>query len=113
MFILNNIFVDDKHLPKVLTAMAGLVISMDVPRPVINAVVKNGKVAQASSTASFKGRLIEYLGTIKGTTITTTELKAKFAELGANPNSLNGALTSQLLDEKVLKRKSKGVFFTL
>ena len=52
MFIIPNVYVDDKHLAKLLTAMAGVVIKMDMPRPVINAVVEKGEIRAITDKAA-------------------------------------------------------------
>lgn len=108
-------FVEDKALPKVLHAVAGLVVNMEPPQPVQNAVIeKVGKVKQIkqeSNATSIKGRLIEWLDGIKGSRITSTDVKNKYTELGGNPNGVNGQLTMDLVKKhKVLKRISRGQF---
>ena len=102
--------VEDKHLPKVLHAMAGLVVNMEPPQPVINAVVNKGQIVQATTATSFKGQLIEELKKKSGSLISTKAMKDFFISIGANPNSINSTLTNQLIEEKVLKRKDRGLF---
>ena len=41
-------FVEDKNLGKALTALTGLVLNMEAPQLVVNAVVKKGKIEQAA-----------------------------------------------------------------
>ncbi len=113
MFVIPNMFVEDKHLHKVLSALQGLVIKMDVPRPVVNAVHEKGQIKQVSTAVSFKGRLIELLKAKSGSLISTTALKDMYIELGANPSSMNSTLLGGLIDEKVLRRKERGLYHIL
>lgn len=115
-------YVEDKHLPKVLHALAGLVLNMDPPQPVTNAVVikpskANGAlpaIKEASPTGtSFKGQLIDHLATKKGSRLTSQDLRDQFTSAGGNPNSVNGVLINQLIEEKVIKRVGRGLFVAL
>lgn len=91
--------VEDKNLAKVLHATTGLVLNMEAPQPVVNASVIKTEVKQKSTASSIKGRFTEYLSSIKGARVTTTELREKWVELGGMPSSLNGTLLSQLKEE--------------
>lgn len=42
-------FCEDKNLPKVLLAIAGVAVGQPTVQPVVNAVAKNGAIAAASS----------------------------------------------------------------
>ena len=44
MFRIPEFFVEDKNLPKVLTALAGLTLNLKAPQPVHNAVANGDKV---------------------------------------------------------------------
>lgn len=105
--------VEDKNLHKVLHAVAGLVVNMEPPTPVVNAVIKNGKAVQASTASSKKDMLIEQLKPLRGKQVTTGEMKKMFVALGGGESSVNSTLTGHLMDEKVLKRKERGVFLVL
>ncbi len=110
--------VEDKNLPKVLHAITGLVLNMEPPQPVTNAVVVKpakapAKVEQASTATSIKGRLVEYLGTIKGSRISTVEMRDKWVEYGGAPGSLNGSLLIQLKEENRIRSISRGFYTAL
>jgi len=105
--------VEDKKLGLALHALAGLVVNMEAPLPVANATVKGGVVKQISVGTSFKARLIEDLAKAKGGTVDVQAMKARFKALGGNPNSVNGTLLKELLETKILKRRSRGVYFVL
>ena len=105
--------VEDKKLGLALHALAGLVVNMEPPVPVANATVKGGVVKQVSVGTSFKARFIEGLAAAKGGTVDMATLKARFKALGGNPNTVNGTLMNELIDAKILRRRSRGVYFVL
>lgn len=106
-------FVEGKHLEKVLSAVSGVALNMEAPQPVVNATVQKGRVTQASSAVSMKGRLIEVIKqTGKGKTFTTTQLKEAITGLGGTGTSFNH-FAVELIKAKVLKRKGRGEFTIL
>jgi hypothetical protein len=109
MFVIQKMFIEDKNLPKVLYALSGLVLNMEAPQPVVNAVVKKGKVEQASSNASLKSRVLETIATMKkGTEMTSAELKGLITKRRGNETSYNHCY--MVKKAKMIKTKSRGVF---
>ena len=108
-------FVEDNKLSKVLHSVQGLVLNMEPPQPVVNAMVvgTDKKIKQESAATSIKGKLIEYLGSIKGSRISITDMRKKWAEFGGLPTSLNGSLMTVLVEEKHLKRISRGQYMAI
>lgn len=104
--------VEDRNLHKVLHALTGLVVNMEPPQPVTNAVVKNGKVKEVSSGATKKERFFEGVQALKGSAITTDDLKKVMASVGGAPTSINGIM-AQLFKRKIIKRKSMGHYTVL
>lgn len=101
--------VEDKNLHKVLHAVAGLVANMEPPQPVTNALVVKGKVREVSQATSKQELFIEQLAKHHGETVTTTNMREMMIATGGHPSSINNLL-SKLVEEKALKRKSKGIY---
>lgn len=117
MFVIPNMYMEDKHLAKVLSAVAGLVISMDVPRPVINAVVHKGKIKQAVATNGGGGTIItlvrdKILGFAKGTDLPVSQIRTFIKEAGGTSGT-SGYYTNQLKKQKVIKLKQRGTWTVL
>lgn len=106
-------FVEDRNLAKVLHATAGLVLNMEPPQPVTNAVLVKPQIEQASAATSIKGRFTEYLSTIKGDKINIIDMRKKWVELGGLPSSLNGTLLIQITKEGLLKRVARGHYYVI
>lgn len=115
MFILTNVFVEDRHLTKVLTALAGLVIKMDVPRPVINAVatpkgeIKQEAVRDGSVKAELTASILKFN---KGTELPISQIKTMIKEAGGSIDSYS-YYVSQLKKDKILKLKARGVWLVI
>lgn len=110
MFIIEQMFIEDKKLAKVLTALAGLVFKMEPPRPVVNVAVKNGKLTQASNGSTLKEQVIEELQELgKGTTITMRQLNEIIHKKGGGGNSKSYYVRA-ILQAKAVKRKSRGEY---
>ena len=114
MFIIEKLFIDDKKLAPVLTALAGLVISMEPPRPVVNATVTSNKVVKQISTngGTMIGRVADAMTMHKGQRITTDQLKEIIKVAGGNPSSLSGTKL-WLTKNKQLKGISRGQYQVL
>lgn len=113
LFVITNVFVDGKNLHKLLRASAGLVVKMDVPRPVINAVMEKGTIKAASPASGVKGRVIELLGKFsKGTDLPISQVRTLVKEAGGSPEGTN-YYTQILKKEKLLKMKSRGLWTVL
>lgn len=113
MFVIQRMFIEDKNLSKVLIALAGLVVNMDAPQPVVNAVVKKGKLEQETSGSSLKDRVIEKLRMKrKGQVISSTDLTNIIAEVGGTPASKN-YIQKLLFEEKFMKSKERGSYVIL
>lgn len=105
--------VEDRNLHKVLHALTGLVVNMEPPQPVTNAVVKNGKVKEASSGGTRKERFFEAVkANQKGSELTTDDLRAAMVAAGGMATSLNGIM-AELFKRKIIKRKSMGHYTVL
>lgn len=111
MFVIEQIFIDDAKLAKVLMLLDGLVYNMAAPRPVTNAVVRNGKVKQDQPhkpKGVISGKMADKISQRTGL-ITTDELKLLLADAGGAPTSLNN-MTSDFIRDGILERKSRGIF---
>ena len=113
MFIIEKLFIDDTKLSKVLIALAGLTISMEAPRPVINAVVKRGKIKANSSSSSlrdlYRDKLIADFKDQRVTKLTMNEI---VEGLGGAFTSV-GKMNSDLVADKILKRIGRGHYQVL
>lgn len=106
-------FVEGRQLEKCLAAVTGMALNMEPPKPVVNAVAKQGKVEATSSASSKKELMANWLRTQKGKEVTTKLLTNKMAEFGGSPSSVNSGLINAYLDDKLLKRKSRAVYVVL
>lgn len=109
MFIIERLILDDSKLAKVLTLLAGNIVDMSAPRPLVNAEVKQGKVKSKVSGINIKDRMIEKISQRNGGLITTDELKLLLHDAGGAPTSLNN-MTKDIIDAGVMERQSRGVF---
>lgn len=106
-------FVEDKNLPKVLHAVQGLALNMEVPQPVVNGTAVNGKVKAVSSGSTIIDRMVDSISAgQKGQALTSNDLREIIVKCGGQSGSI-GTYSSQLLDRKVLKRKARGEYITL
>lgn len=107
-------FVEDKHLPKILHAMSGLVLNMEPPQPVVNAVVKKGKVETSSMGDSVLARIKNLISSklAKGDEFTSDTLKLMVKDAGGNVAS-TGTYRSRLVEDKTIKLKERGVYTVL
>lgn len=113
LFVITNVFVDGKNLHKLLRASAGLVVKMDVPRPVINAVIEKGTIRQSSNAKGVKEKVIELIGQFnKGTDIPTSQIKTLVGRAGGSEGGA-GYYTQMLKEQKILKMKSRGLWTVL
>lgn len=112
MFVIEKLFIEDKQLPKVLYAVTGLVYKMEPPRPVVNAVAKNGNLKQASSATSLKDQMFEWASHLKGKQITSKDVKEQVKTFGGAESSAY-YVTTELIKAKLMKRKANGVFTVL
>ena len=113
LFVIQNVFVDGKNLSKLLRASAGLVVKMDVPRPVINAVVDKGTIKPASGARGIKEKFTELVRQFtKGTDLPTSQLRTLMKQAGGSEGGI-GYYTQALKTEKVLKLKERGLWTVL
>lgn len=101
--------VEDKNLPKVLHALSGLVLNMEVPVPLGNATVTRGKVVQAHPSTSFKGRVASKLAAHPTNEISKAEIEAIIKEVGGNIAGYP-SLIQQLRTDKHIKLKRRGLW---
>lgn len=103
-------FVEDKKLAPVLNALSGLVLNMEPPQPVTNAVkASKNNIKQASGETTIKDRVIGMLKARSGQDITTQEIKEMTVQSGGQPTS-NASYITSLVEERVVKRKDRGVY---
>lgn len=104
MFRLNNVMIEDKKLAEVLTALAGKVLSMDIPQPVINAEKRDGKLF-ARTDGSLTSVFRDYVTHTKLNNFGIAEVRDFLSKAGRPVSSAPGIL-------KVAKRegwlKAKG-----
>jgi hypothetical protein len=117
MFVIPNMYVEDKHLAKVLSALAGLVISMEVPRPVINAVVHKGKIKQAVATNGSGDTIISLVkdkvaSFAKGTELPVSQIRTIIHDSGGTSGT-SGYYTNQMKIQKIIKLKQRGTWVVL
>src|SRR5882672_508139 len=110
LFVITNVFVDGKNLSKLLRASAGLVVKMDVPRPVINAVMDKGIIKAASNAKGVKEKVIELVREFaKGTDIPATQFRTIVERAGGSSGG-SGYYTQMLKEQKILKLKHRGLW---
>lgn len=96
-------FCDDKKLAAVLHSLAGQVISMEPPQPVVNAEVKSKKFIIAKSNGKLASRFIDYLKTSKIQTFTPKDAAAWCEKHGASRSSYSYVL-KLAIEAGLLKR---------
>jgi hypothetical protein len=104
-------FVDDKHLPKVLKAMAGMTYNMKVD-PVVNAMVDKKQVKAAGDHKPAYIRVYERLihnGKSIGDRVLSIEVKDAMKEIKVSENSYS-ATVKGLTDKGLLKAVARGQF---
>jgi len=112
MFIIEKLFIDDLKLHKVLQALSGLVISMDPPRPVVNAVVKKGKVKQDQPETSMRDRFLQSITKLPLNTVLTSEqIKEIITKIGGQPTGYT-YYANLLLESGYATRRGRGQFVT-
>ena len=101
-------FVEDKNLAKVLVAVQGLALNMEVPQPVVNATVVKGKVAAVREGGySLINEVLASLSKLKkGTVINSALLKEAIIKGGGQTNSFN-YVHSRLQNEGVIRAGKK------
>lgn len=111
MFLIPEFYVEDKNLPKVLTALAGLALNMKAPVPVTNAVVQNGKVRQANHEATtIKDQFLDAVGKMpQGTIFTSSNIKQMIGGFGGSTSAYNHYVKA-MKDAKLAKPRSRGHF---
>lgn len=113
LFVIQNVFVDGKNLHKLLRAGAGLIVKMDLPRPVINAVIDKGTVRAATGARGIKEKFTELVRQFaKGTDLPTSQLRNLMKQAGGSEGGI-GYYTQALKNEKVLKLKERGLWTVL
>jgi hypothetical protein len=110
MFIIEEIFIDDKKLADVLRALTGLVIEMKPPRPVINAVVKKGKIKQATPETSLKEKFFAEIKKFPiNTVMTSDEVKEVVTKVGGQPSGYT-YYANLLTESGYATRRGRGQF---
>lgn len=108
-------FVEDKDLPKVLHAVAGLVTNMEPPQPVADQPAKAPKARAATldgdvGDISLKQGLINALAAFDAPTITLKEMKNWWIEKGGKPTSMNFNLVQSFVKKGLITRLERGVY---
>lgn len=107
-------YVEDSNLPKVLHAVAGMVLNMEPPQPVANAIVKHGKVQEApagTKSISYKQDLVNAIRELDKETVTIKKMAEIWTGFGGEKKSVNFALMKSLIDKRVLeKTPHRGVY---
>lgn len=103
-----DFIVEDKHLAKVLYALAGFHVLNLSSVPVLNAKVDGGKVKQDGPAGSVKELVFSEFSKEfeKGTIIKPADLKTVVEKCGASSSSTS-YFTSALMEQGLLKRMSK------
>lgn len=110
-------FVEDKELPKVLHAIAGLVSNMEPPQPVADQ--DTHKVAKPRATPSSNGvigeislkqGLINTISSYGAPFITTQDMRNWWVENGGKPTSMNSNLIQALVRRGLLTQSERGVY---
>ncbi len=110
MFRIPSFLVEDKNLPKVLTALAGLALNLEAPQPVTNAVVKNGKVVAETEGGSIREQLESKISSLpKDTVLTSANFKQLIVSLGGAETSYNHFI-AYLKEAKLIKMRSRGTY---
>lgn len=106
-------FVEDNKLSKVLHAVQGMVLNMEPPQPVVNAVVEKGTVKAETKATSIKELFLEHIERLpKDTVIATGNIKQVLEQLGGSASSYNH-FVSFAKKAKLLKARSRGHFIKL
>jgi hypothetical protein len=98
-----EVFVDDKRLAQVMHAMTGLIVSMSVPQPVVNAEVKKQGRIVAKSNGNLHSLFIEHLAKSKVDEIRPSQVADWLEQHGKSRFSAN-YLIKNLVKQGVLKR---------
>lgn len=101
-------FVDDKKLVPTLKSLDGLALNLSV-QPVAGAQTKNGKV---QATGMAHEVLLQTLHAQRKKTFTFAEAGVIVAAAGFSKKSL-GSATTRMLSEKLIRRKSRGIYEVL
>lgn len=111
MFVIEEIFVEDKHLAQVLTLLSGLVLDMKAPRVVVNAVAKKGKIKQASPETTSKDRFLELVKKKykQSDVVSMEDLKDLIVEIGGAPTG-STYYAAALLDSGTATRRGRGQY---
>jgi hypothetical protein len=96
-------FCDDKMLPRVLHAMAGLILGQPKIQPVSNAHAKNGQV-KANSNGDLLALFETHVKRHHLTTVTAKQMKAFAVEHGYSEKSYSHIL-SKMREAKHLRKK--------
>lgn len=109
MFRFTNIFVDDKKLPDFLHAMAGKIVSMDPPQPVVNASVgTDGKLNADTYGGTMSDMFIAHCRKNKIPSVTPSDVRAFLESVGRSPASCQHVL-KQAVERGALRKKGKGL----
>jgi hypothetical protein len=110
MFEVKNVFCEDKKLPDVLRALAGLLIEAPVPVPVLAAEVQNGKVKSTlppGSKGTSREQLIQHV-IANGYDSVNAKMVAQFLKsIGRAPLG-SGSLINGLMHEGFLTKPKGG-----
>ena len=114
-FLIPEFIVEDKNLPKVLRALAGLVVNLQAPRPVVNAEVIQGKVKQIRTIEGSPLVMLvaQKIRESNLTEITSTTIRNFIAEVGGQTGSYSYFI-GMLHKMKVLKKsKVRGTYLVI
>ena len=101
-------FVEDKKLSDVMHVLAGKVITMDVPQPVVNASATGGKVTADSSGGTMSEMFIAHCVKKKIKEVQPKDVRAFLESVGRSPASCQHVL-KQAVEHGKLKKRGRGL----
>lgn len=106
MFKLENLYVEDKHLARMLQSLAGVALPGFTPVPVVNATKKNGKL-HAVTNGELVSMFQKYVKDKKLASVTAKIVKEFMAEVGSSRHSY-GYVLKKAIAAGFLKKVGKG-----
>lgn len=105
-----EIFVEDKHLARLLHALNGLVTQMSGPQPVVNAEYKNGKLVAKSSGSLPDAVYADLCEKFDGGAVSTSAIKKSGQAHGGGPNCHQYLIKNLVKAKRLAKTKKRGVY---
>ena len=105
-------FVEGKHLERVMEAINGVALNFQPPRPVGNAVVKQGKIKAETPAISMKDLVLNDIKAMPPNTVFgTAEIKAIIRKHGGADTSY-AHFVMVITEAKIATRRGRGQFVT-